>query len=411
MKRSVYIYLTLLFFISALNLQAQNMPYTNQMDQAYEYAWEKNYKEALLLFDQVLEEYPDLLHAQIGKAWTLAWDQQYTQAKTIFQQVLTSEANNQEGAKGLAYIALWSGDHASAAKQFAALIKQNPQDEALIMAWGLSQLNTGNTKKARVAYQRLAGLQSPEAKALLSALQGAPGWMEVETWGGLSALAQQQKLGLRAFRLAFNPNQKLGLWLRYDGSLSLDGISNLQISNPIPAYFVGGIIRPNQKISTRLEFGIRNLPDSGISSLIMAEQAFWLRESTVLKVGGLVDFRSAPNFEHLIYGGFAQRIGQHIWIEPAYYQTIKASGQGNEQRLSVGGKYHWDSGNEIQLGGIIGSYKTPADISRASISGFWLHYQQPIFKRHWAYALIRQESNPFGQLRIGAVGIRLRLEK
>ena len=76
MKRSVYIYLTLLFFISALNLQAQNMPYTNQMDQAYEYAWEKNYKEALLLFDQVLEEYPDLLHAQIGKAWTLAWDQQ-----------------------------------------------------------------------------------------------------------------------------------------------------------------------------------------------------------------------------------------------------------------------------------------------------------------------------------------------
>lgn len=413
MKQSILFLISFLFgcLYSPNALLAQN-PLQARVDQAYQEAWAQHYDKAIILFSEILEAHPTSMDAQLGRGWTLAWAGQHEAARADFETVLTNYPDQWEARKGLAYVALWEGEYERAIRLFRKLLLEKPEEEELIMAMGLARVNAGFLKGARISYRELEAKESPEAPDLLAAIYHAPAWLEIDTWLGISNLASSQRWGLRAFRVALNPSPAWGVWARYDNSLSLDGGSTLQISSLIPTLFAGGIIHPNKRLSTRIELGMRDLPDSELSWLLMGEQAIWLKDGIALKLGGLYDVGSTSRIaEHLLYTGVAVRMGKNFWIEPMYFHMIRARQSGGEQRLSLSGKYHWKTGMELQVGGIYGQYKVDATALGAPISGGWIRYQHPIAKRHWLFLILRRETTQIGVLRIAAIGLKVRIEK
>ena len=411
-------FLTFLFLVLGLcvlfnsPLLAQNGPLQANLEKAYEYSWDQRYEEAIRIFDQVLSADPNLLDAELGRAWTLAWDGQYDAARKSFGAILEKHPEHFEAGKGLAYTALWSGQYKHAIQRFRNLLTEKPEEEDLHMAIGLARVNAGFLKGARTSYRTLDLLQSPEAPALLSAIHHAPAWLEVNSWAGFSSQSRQQKWGLRAFRVAINPDPTWGVFARYDNSLSLDGMSTVQLSNNIPSLFAGGIVRPTKSLSTRIEVGMRDHPASELSWILLGEQAIWLKEGIALKLGGLYDVGNASHVsEHLFYSGLAARIGKRLWLEPMIFQTFRADKSGGEQRFSLSAKYNWSKGYEIQIGGLYGRQKTDFSSQRTPISGSWLRYQHPIGGRHWVYLLLRRERTQVMMLHVVAIGLQIRLER
>lgn len=380
------------------------------IDLAYQASWDQEYDRAVNLFDHILQLHPENIDAQLGRAWTLAWDQKFIEAQKGFAHVLEARPDHFEARKGLAYVALWEGNHIQAINRFRRLLTEKPEEKDLIMAIGLARVNAGFLKAARTSYHQLVSLLAPEASELRAAIHHAPAWIEVESWGGLSTIAKNQKWGLRAMRIALNPHSSWSVWARYDNSLSLDGSSTLQVSSPIPALFAGGIVRPNQQLSTRVEVGMRDLPQSELGWILLGEQAVWVQEGIAIKLGGLYDVGDASRVaEHLLYGGLAARIGKRFWIEPMYFHTLKA-GRAAEQRFSFSGKYNWRKGYELQIGGILGQQQTEVNVEKNPVSGFWARYQHPIAGRHWLFLMYRQERSQHIQLQVAALGLRIRIE-
>lgn len=382
-----------------------------ELTKAYQLSWNQEYVQAIQVFDEFLADHPENLDAKMGKAWTLAWSRQYASSRQLFQLILRQDKGQWEAHKGLAYLALWQENYLLAMQLFDKLIVDHPQEADLQLAAGLARVHCRFLKGARIHYKQLERLHATDAIVLLSAIQATPGYLEIESWGGISKQGGQHQIGLRAFRLGINPEKGWNAWLRYDNSLSLDGFSGAQANQPIPGLFVGGTLHPSDQLGTRLELGMRDLPNGGQSWLVMGEQSYWAREDLVVKAGGLFDFRSPAQAEHLLYGGFAKQIGQSLWIEPLYYRNFTQQRSGRQDRISLSAKYNWIRGNELQIGALYGWQLLESDTGSDPISGGWIRYQHPILKKHWIFALVRQENNPVNKLTVAAIGFRFKVEQ
>jgi Flp pilus assembly protein TadD len=96
--------------------------------QARVMAWDKQYAAAILQYDSLLAQHPQLHEAALGRARTLAWSGRLGDAKVAYQRLITADSTDREAVLGSAQVSAWKGDLSTAEQGYRRVLTRNPRD-------------------------------------------------------------------------------------------------------------------------------------------------------------------------------------------------------------------------------------------------------------------------------------------
>ncbi|MDX2282715.1 MAG: hypothetical protein NW241_01075 [Bacteroidia bacterium] len=375
-----------------------------RIQQAFSWSWAGEYGQALAAFDEILAEQPERLDAVTGKGWTLAWQGRYPEAESAFEAALQLSPACEDAHKGLAYSALWSGQTELAGQRFEALLAGQPASGELREALSYVRIREGHLREARSLWRG-----SRPGPALLGAVQSAPARLETEIWGGWTRYPSHDLAGLRALQVLYAPRPGGAVWFRHDNSLTLDNLSIVQRQGQ--AYWVGGRVQTGRYLLTRMELGLRRLPQGGLQRAVQGEEVLLLPGGWALKAGGLYGWDSSAVRQSMLFASASIPAGAGWWIEPGVFTSRMTAPGSREVRAVLGGKYHLPRGYEFSGGLLAGRETYAGERAAQQLSGAWLLYQHPLGLYNWLYTLVRIESAAHNRFLTLAMGLRLRLER
>jgi tetratricopeptide (TPR) repeat protein len=137
-----------------------------QLQRATILSWAKRYRESIAAYRSILAKNPQSIAAIAGYAEVLSWDGQYDFALKQYQQVLTQDPNHQKALTGIAYVHLWKGDLATALRQFTALQQRFPTDTNVQLGLAKTYVARQEIKSAQAILTPLVATKNEEAIAV-----------------------------------------------------------------------------------------------------------------------------------------------------------------------------------------------------------------------------------------------------
>lgn len=380
---------------------------------AYNYSWSGQFGNAKKTFDQILVLSPNHPDALIGKGYNLAWAGEYAAAKTPFQILEKVSPGNWEAKKGLGYVYLWQGNSPVAIRYFEELVLAFPQQIEYYIALGQAYIQNGQMKLARIALQSGLAIEPGHrvANELLNSTyqQAAPFDLDVLT--GYSVTNSMSNFGLRTLQMSGLVNKSLRLFVRYDNSLSLDLASLVRQNQEAQAFTAGGVVKWNHQLTTRLDYGMRFLPDGVRQQVLSGEQVIFLPNNMALKAGGFLGLSKRLNNEWLTYLGVRVPVGKYYAIEPYYFYARVENNPLPESRIMLNNQFRLARGYEINLGALYGKASIRTENGDNDVHGAYCSAVLPFNRYIWGLASLRWEKGPFDNLTVLSAGIKLRLEK
>jgi Flp pilus assembly protein TadD len=390
---------------------------------AFNHCWQKKYDSAATEFLEVLKYRPDDARALGGLGFNYAWAGLYEQARRTFNRLSKVQPMNVEAEKGLAYTALYSGDSEDAIARFTALAIKYPDSKEYWIALGEADMNAKRTRSAKLAFRQARLIDPADAgiRTLLLSTRKAGAFAEVDAWGGYSSVDGDTRLGMRFIQVTVQAAEKLRVYAKYDNSLSLDNRFFIQADRFSDAWFAGGVYDWNKSLTTKLEYGYRNLTGNTSQQLISFDQVFFVHHHSAYglqswHVGGLAGIGSGVPNEYLIYGGPYIALSRRWALEPNYYYSVNSFQDLQQHRFQGAAKYMAPSGLEINGGAywstnVVGSSKYPPNHDK--VYGVYVFALYPFSNRFTGQVSWRQETGTGATSSISSIaaGLKVRFEK
>ncbi|MCC6461390.1 MAG: tetratricopeptide repeat protein [Saprospiraceae bacterium] len=380
---------------------------------AYNYSWAKKFDQARLKFEAALSLDPAMPDALVGQGYNQAWAGNFSLAKIYFQKLLSDKPGNVEARKGLGYVHLWAGDGRTAETYFRDLTLQFPESVEFRIALAQAFLNLNEVKKARLALQSALQLDSTNqaAKDLLKSTFGVAAPLELDIWAGYSSTGGESQFALRTLQLSGQLNRKLRAYLKYDNSLTADLAALVRANQEAQALSLGAAYNWAPTLASRLEYGVRLLPDNVTQQLVSGEQVVFLNKGKLVKAGGFYGWSSKIEPEWLAYGGFRVPLARWYALEPYVFVSQAANAPSKEFRFLLNNQLRTLSGYELNLGLLYGKTGAVADAADVRTYGSYATAIFPFSQVVWGHLSFRWEHQTFSNLLILAGGFKLRLEK
>jgi len=402
------------------------------LDEAARLAVSGEYAAAEERYSRLLEAEPDRLEARLGRAHVRSWQGKHASAEEDFLAVLKKEPENVDALTGLGYSLAWSGRLREGEERFRQSLRiepgrrdaldgieivrkaeeKGPDGAEAAARLGWEKLASGHHRQARRAFLQALALEPdrPDALVGIAAVRRAPTPLEISVWGGHTFNGGDT--GLRSLELAGWPSRDLRLWSRYDNALSLDNPALVRQGKKIPSLFAGGLANWREKYTTKLEVGLRELPDRIGQILSLAEQVIYLSEGRLIKAGGLLGRRDDGRTDWNAYLGFGFPASPRLRLEPTLFYTRTGVFDENEKRFLLVGEHQFERGERIGAGVALGKFES--ELPGAS-GGLWAAHligMLPLGNAHHASFLIRRETPPNGEaFTTIALGLTFRLER
>ena len=380
---------------------------------AYNYSWAGQYEAAKRAFDRALALSPNHPEALIGKGYNLAWAGEYAAAKTPFQVLEKIRPDSWEAKKGLGYVYLWQGNSPVAIRYFEELILAFPQQTEYYIALAQAYLQNNQVRLARIALQSGLAIEpgNPVARELLDNTYRQAAAFDLDVLTGYSTTDGLSSFGLRSLQASGRINTSLRLFARYDNSLSLDLASLVRRNQAAQAFTAGGVLNWNRRTTTRLDYGVRLLPDAVRQQVLSGEQVLFLPNNMALKAGGFLGLSKQLDNEWLTYVGIRAPIGKWYAIEPYYFYARVERRPSPESRIMLNNQFRFPGGYELNLGVLYGKTAVRAESGSNNVHGAYCAAVLPFNRYVWGLASLRWEKGPFNSLTAVSAGIKLRLEK
>ncbi|GAB4497481.1 MAG: hypothetical protein OHK0019_31190 [Saprospiraceae bacterium] len=379
----------------------------------YNYSWWKQHEKARQQFEAALTIEPKNTDALVGQGYNAAWAGHYEVAKNYFKKLEQLQRGSTEAKKGLGYVALWSGKGQAAERYFENLILANPKEIEFYIALAQANLLENEAKRARIALK--SGLQidpaNPVANELLEKTYALAAPIELDVWGGYSATDSEGRFSLRTVQLTAQVARPLRMYAKYDNSLTLDLASLVRNNQEAQAFSAGGVMTWNRQLISRLECGVRLLPDDVNQQLVSGEQVVIVSEKLSVKGGGFYGFSNKIADEWLAYGSVRVPLTSWYAAEPYYFLSKVADAPSSESRFMLNNHFHTPRGYELNLGFFYGKAGVGEEVTDKNIYGSYVTGILPFSHRVWGMASLRYERTPFQKLFATALGVKLRWEK
>lgn len=379
----------------------------------YNYSWWKKHEQARQQFEAALAIEPENSDALVGQGYNAAWAGQYEVAKNYFKKLEQLQPGSVEAQKGLGYVALWSGKGQAAERYFENLILANPKEIEYYIALAQANLLENEARRARIALK--SGLQidpaNPVANELLEKTYALASPLEFDAWGGYSNVDGDGKFSLRTLQLTAQVAKPLRMYAKYDNSLTLDLASLVRNNQEAQAFSAGGVMTWNHRLISRLEYGVRLLPDNVNQQLVSGEQVVIVSDKLSVKGGGFYGFSNKIADEWLAYGSVRVPLTSWYAAEPYYFLSKVAGAPSTESRFMLNNQFRNPRGYELNLGVFYGKAGVGEEVADKNIYGSYVTGILPFSQRVWGMASLRYERAPFQDLFAAALGVKLRLEK
>ena len=380
------------------------------MGAGYNYSWWKKFEQAQKKFEAVLALEPRNTDALVGQGYNAAWAGNHEAAKNYFKKLQPASS---EAQKGLGYVNLWSGNGQAAERFFEHLILANPKEIEFYIALAQANLMESEAKRARIALKSglLIDPGHPVANELLEKTYALAAPLELDVWGGYSDIDGDGKAGLRTVQLTAQIARPLRMYLKYDNALTLDLASLVRNNQEAQAFSAGGVMTWDPRLISRLEYGVRLLPDNVVQQLVSGEQVVIVSDKLSVKGGGFFGFSNKIANEWLAYGSFRVPLTKWYAVEPYYFLSKVAGAPGSESRFMLNNQFRTHKGYELNLGAIYGKAGLGDEVTDKTIYGGYVTGILPFSQTVWGLASLRYEHAPFQNLFAAALGVKLRLEK
>jgi tetratricopeptide (TPR) repeat protein len=379
----------------------------------YNYSWWKRHALAQQKFDAALAIDPRNAEALTGQGYNAAWAGDFEAAKNYFKKLEQLQPGSAEAKKGLGYVALWSGKGQAAERYFENLILANPKEIEYYIALAQANLLENEAKKARIALK--SGLQidpsNPVANELLEKTYAIAAPLELDIWGGYSNVDGESKFSLRTLQLSAQAAKPLRVYAKYDNSLTLDLASLVRNNQEAQAFSAGSVMTWNRQLISRLEYGVRLLPDNVNQQLVSGEQVVILSDKLSVKGGGFYGFSNKIADEWLAYGSLRVPFSTWYAVEPYYFLSKVAGAPSTESRFMLNNQFHNPRGYELNLGLLYGKAGVGDEVADKNIYGGYVTGILPFSPIAWGQVSLRYEKSPFQELFAAALGLKLRLER
>lgn len=379
----------------------------------YNYSWAGQTDQASTKFEQVLALDPKNISALVGKGYNFAWSKQYSAAKPPFLALERLQPGSAEGRKGLGYVYLWQGNGKVAIDYFEKLVLDYPKQVEYYIALAQSYLVESQIKKARLALRSALSIDSTSriASELLQSTYGTAAPLELDLWAGYSKANEMGAFNIRTVQLTGQVNKKLRMFLKYDNSLSLDLSSLVRAEQEAQAFSVGAVMPISKLLTSKLEYGTRILPEGVTQQIFSTEQVVFLPKRFSIKGGGFLGTSNKLNTEWLAYGSVRVPLGKFYALEPYYFYSRVENAARPEKRFMLNNQFRMHNGYEINIGALFGKAALQNETGSDKIFGSYATVLLPFSQTVWGQFSFRWEKSPFDELKAGAFGIKLRLEK
>ncbi|MBL7775932.1 MAG: hypothetical protein JNK89_08000, partial [Saprospiraceae bacterium] len=311
------------------------------------------------------------------------------------------------------YVYLWRGNGKVAIDYFEKLVLEYPQTMEFYIALAQSYLQENELKKARIALRSSLKIDSANrvANQLLQQSYAVAAPLELDVWGGYSKIEDMGKFKMRTVQLTGQIAPKLRMFLKYDNSLTLDLPSLVRSNQEAQAFSIGAVVPWSRRLTSRLEYGTRLLPDNVTQQVVSTEQVYFFREKLSLKAGGFVAPSNKLPTEWLAYGSLRVPISSFYALEPYIFYAKVENAANPERRFMLNNQLRTAHGYELNLGAFLGKAGVGADAEKDGIYGAYATGVLPVSQAVWGQFSLRWEQAGVDEILAFALGLKLRLEK
>lgn len=379
---------------------------------AYNHSWAGHREKAARGFEAALALDEKNHQALIGAAYNLAWGGRYGSAHQAFFRVSQMYPNDLEARKGLAYVNLWRGNGDAAVVAFQRLSNQQPENMEFRVAQAQAMLLQNRVRDAQRALQNALAISPQHAVAadLLFKTYSLPAALELDLVGGYSEVNGMDNFSLRTIQLSAAMGAHARLFLKYDNSLSTD-LSALVRNNLIAQSFSGGMAMMWDQVHTsRLELGVRLLPESVSMVTVNAEHSVAFSGGWLVKTGGFYAMSNQVADEWMGFLGLRAPITSFYAIEPHFFYAKTFNFPEPDKKFMLNNQFRTHGGYELGLGVVYGVTGVRNEANQNDVMGGFVNFLAPFSRRIWATAAFRYEEGPFDKLISATAGLKIRLE-
>lgn len=380
---------------------------------AFNHSWMGKHQTAENEFKAILERDPKNIEALIGRGYNLAWMGNLKAANHLFQTLEQLDPTNVEVEKARAYLYLWSGNTAVAIDRFEQLVLKYPKETTYYLALAQAYLGENRARRARPVILSALQLEpkNEQAQALLQQSHLQASKLEIDLMGGFSVVEGLRKFDLRGIAVSGQVSKKLRLAFRYDNSLSMDLASFVRLHQNAKSFTIGGAIDWRNNTFTRLDAGVRILPGQITQQVISGEEVFFLKQNWSIKAGGFLGLSPQTGNDWMAFSSVHIPAGPRFAFEPYYFLSRLGGSNKADHRWLLNNIFRTANGYEFSLGLLYGKIPvSESTISGNSLYGTVFSALLPFNEQIWGLASVRYEKGIFQELTSFSFGIKYRLE-
>ncbi len=369
-------------------------------------AWQERFVESQQVYRQILALDPENDDARVGLGYAYGWSGEHSKAREEFTRVTARDSKNISAQKGIALTYFWSGDYDAAATALESVARIAPNDAEIWEISGYSHLRRQQNLSAIASFDQSLSIdpdRSAVRAARLDAFRAAP-MLDLFVQAGATSDADT---GLRRVNISHWLSHNTRLFARFDNTLGLDNPSISNRGEDALGYFAGASHRFNERFTTELEAGVRQLGDGdlkniGIKSVINSPIG-------VVTLGTQFGRHDLGHDDILAFGGVNFPIGDRWRLEPAVYWSESGVEADREWRAVLNAERHF--GERLIVGAFAGSghveTNRPASTGKTAAYSAWFRLE---FDGPYAFSLaLRREDTPARDYAVLELGFNYRL--
>ncbi len=384
-----------------------------QIMQGHNFAWWENYDAAIATYEDILKNDSANTEALNGLGYAHSWSGNTGLAEDYFFNALQLDPNNENARKGLGYNYLAADNETAAQTIFRALLNDFPGRPEYLIGLGQAYLLENKTRQAADVFKRALAIDPTNdvAQSFLQYANTKAPFLEADIWSGWTRIDDEETFGIRQVQLSYRFHKKITGYLRYDNALSLDNVDFIVNSREAASFVAGSLVGWNKQLASRLEYGLRFVPESETQHLLQAEQVFYLPGMINLKVGGFTAFSNSSLSEWYTFAGAYLPLNEWLALEPTYFYSRNESISDDQHRWIVAGKLRLASGFEWKIGGFYGTANLASGEDSKRLSGGYSLVVLPVHKNLWLLLSANYEDGVLNRTTVVAGGLKWRFHK
>ncbi|MCB0566390.1 MAG: tetratricopeptide repeat protein [Phaeodactylibacter sp.] len=379
---------------------------------AHNLSWSGQYRQSIDAFNAILQQQPGQTDALVGLGYAFSWSGAGSQAIDAFQRAIEQAPDNTDARKGLGYAYLADRDPQSAIQVFEYLARDYPEVTEYHIALGKARLLAGRHNAAKQSFEEALATDpsNGEAQLLLAISRTQGSALEMDIWGGYSKVEEASRTGLRLLQALYRINRHYSVFARFDNTLSLDNLDFVNRNSNASSLWGGVLAGWNDRLATRLEYGLRFFPERNTQQQARLEQVFYIHNGFSLRLGGWAGFSSDFPTEWYSYAGLYIPVNQYLALEPSFYYGKDGLNSVNQQRAVLAAKLLLPQGPEFTLGGFFGKANLGIEGIPDEISGGYLLALIPLNDWLSGQLAANYEKGNFASATVLAAGLKLRFK-